>query len=78
MQFEPVERRPPGDSCASGGAAAAGNGSEPNSAEGESDAEPEDSDCISDGEFGKLYGTAAPTPPEVEKEPMPERLLAGD
>ena len=78
MQFEPVERRSPDDSSASGRAAAAGDGSEPNSAESESDAESEESDCISDDEFEKLGGTAAPTPPEVEKEPTLESQFADD
>ena len=41
VQFEPVERRSPDDSGA-GGAAAAANGSEPISAESESDAESEE------------------------------------
>ena len=77
-QLEPCERRSPDDSSASGGAAAAGDGSEPNSAESESDAESEEPDCMSDDEFEKLCGTAAPTPPEVEKEPMLESLFADD
>ena len=78
MQLEPVERHPPDDSSASGGAAAAENGSEPNSAESEPDAGAEESDCISDDEFEKLCGTAARTPPEVEKEPTLEGLFADD
>ena len=76
MQFEPAEKRPPDDGA--GGAAAAVNGGEPISAESESDAESEESDCMSDGEFEKLCGTAAPTPPEVEMEPTLESLFADD
>ena len=74
MQFEPVEKRPPDDG--SGGAVAAANGSEPISAESESGAESEESDCMSDDEFGKLCGAAAPTPPGVEMEPTLESLFA--
>ena len=51
---------------------------QPISAESEPGAESEESDCISDGEFEKLCGTAEPTPPEVEKEPALESLLADD
>ena len=76
MQFEPVEKRSPDDGA--GGAAAAVNGGEPTSAESESGAESEQSDCMSDGEFEELCGTAAPTPPEVEMEPTLESLLADD
>ena len=76
MQFEPVEKRPPDDDI--GGATAAANGGEPISAESESDAESEESDCMSDDEFEKLGGTAAPTPPEVEKEPTLESQFADD
>ena len=76
MQFEPVKKRPPDGGA--GGAAAAANGSEPISAESESDAESEESDCMSDDEFGKLCGTAVPMPPEAEMEPALERLFADD
>ena len=76
MQFEPVEKRPSDDGA--GGAAAAVNGSEPISAESESDAESEESGCMSDDEFEKLCGTAVPTPPEVEIEPALESLFAAD
>ena len=79
MQFEPAEKRPSGDSSASGGAAAAGNSSETiSAAESESGAALDESDCMSDDEFEKLCGTAVPTPPEVEKEPALESLLADD
>ena len=40
--------------------------------------EAEESDCMPDGEFDKLCGTAAPTPPEVEKEPTLESMFADD
>ena len=58
MQIEPVEKRSPEDSSASGGAAAAGDGSEPNSAETEPDAESEEPDCMSDDEFEELFGAS--------------------
>ena len=76
MHFEPVEKRPPDDDT--GGATAAANGGEPISAESEPGAESEESDCMSDDEFGKLCGTAEPTPPEVEMEPTLESLFADD
>ena len=76
MQVGPVEKRPPDDDT--GGATAAANGGEPISAESESDAESEESDCMSDDEFEKLCGTAKPTPPEVEKEPTLESLFDDD
>jgi hypothetical protein len=76
MHFEPVEKRPPDDDT--GGATAAANGGEPISAESESGAESEESDCMSDDEFEKLCGTAEPTPPEVEKEPTLESLFDDD
>ena len=60
------------------GAATAVNGSEPISAESESDAESEEPDYMSDDEFEKLCGTAVPTPPEVETEPALESLFADD
>ena len=76
MQFDPVEKCSPDDGA--GGAAAAANGSEPISAESGSDAESEESDCMLHDEFGKLCGTAVPTPPEVEMEPTLGSLFVVD